>query len=787
MDKKEAEFQAALLSTFKIEAEEHLKAISDGLLELERNPHEGEAKACVESIFREAHSLKGAARSVNFSSVQSLCQSMENVLAAWKQSRIAATQEFFDTLHKTLDLIGKLVKLPQGSGGEAEDLVDLLQRLDQLIMVKKEMAAAIRQERKEGISPHNEPEPVKETAPLRQVKEPSAVTSGEMEQEAVRKAQAEEAFVKNHNGATIRVSLEKLDSLFQQVEEMLMVKLTFKQQLGNLKNVDQAFRAWEKKWGKAQHGIFSLRKSAEDSVFVKDHQHSSLAGTIEYIDWTHDFISSLKDNLNALIKETSQYQQVATSSVDSLLDEARKMLMQPISTVLDSFPRMIRDISLSQGKTVRFETAGADIEVDRRILEEMKDPLIHLIRNSIDHGIELPAVRESAGKKASGTIFVRATETGGNSMELVITDDGQGIDIAKVKESAIRQGVLTEEEAVTLIDQECLKLIFGSGVSTAPIITDLSGRGVGLGIVADKVDKLGGQLFVETKKNEGTTFRIVLPLTLATFRGVHFKLGEASFIVPSHNVKQVIRINPKDLKTVENRQIISYEGKAIAVISLAALLGLETKRSSTGHRMLNAIIVKAMDKMIAFTVDEIVSEQDVLVKGLGKNLKRVRNVMAVSLTDSGQVIPILNPQDLIKSSTSATHEIGVEAKDQRESARTILIAEDSITSRMLLKNILESAGYVVKVAVDGLEALSAFKIQDVDLIISDVEMPRMDGFTLTTKVRSLEKGRQIPIILCTSLDSPKDREHGMEVGASAYLEKSQFTQGNLLDIIRNLI
>lgn len=783
MDRKEAEFQAALLATFKVEAEEHLKAISDGLLELEKDPEEQERKALVERIFREAHSLKGAARSVGFASIQSLCQSLENVLSAWKQARIVASKDFFDTLYRTVDLIGKEIKISPASGvsSNPQDLVDLLQKLDKLILEKKEQAALLKSEEQKP-PPGESPSP-----PEREVLEAAHLPAERQDPEAKRQARQEDPVSRSAHGTTVRVSLKKLDSLFQQVEEMLMVKLTFQQQMGNLKELDQTLISWDKKWARAHQGILSLQKIAEERASVLGSQHGAVLSTVDFIDWAHDFVASLKSKLSSMIRETSQYQQTATSSVDFLLDEARKMLMQPFSTVLDAFPRMVRDISLSQGKSVVFETAGTDIEVDRRILEEMKDPLIHLVRNCIDHGIETAPIRESQKKNPQGTIRIKAMEMSGNSMELVISDDGQGIDTDKVKDSAVRQGVLSAEEAQSLSKEESLKLIFSSGVSTAPIITDLSGRGIGLGIVAEKVEKLGGNLSVETLKNKGTTFRILLPLTLATFRGVHVKSGDASFIIPSHNVKRVIRIDPKEIKTVENRQIVTLEGKTIAVISLANLLGIETKQAAEAPRMLLAVIVKGTDKMIAFTVDQIVSEQDVLVKGLGNNMKRVRNVSGVSITDSGQIIPILNPQDLIKSSVHATSGVFKPAKERSEEKRTILIAEDSITSRLLLKNILEAAGYKVKVAVDGLEALSVFKLQEIDLIISDVEMPRMDGFTLTSKVRNLDKGNKVPVILCTSLDSPKDRAQGMEVGANAYIEKSQFTQSHLLDIIRKLI
>jgi len=728
---KEAEFQASLLATFMIEAEEHLKAICDGLLQLEKKPEE--ASPALEQIFREAHSLKGAARSVNHNTVQSLCQSLENVLGAWKQGKIKTTEQFFDVLYQTGDAIGKLSKLPPVEKNEdSGTVVNLLQKLDQLIIAK---------------TPENIPEVKKEAAPLPQ------------------KAQ----------GNTIRVSLQKLDDLFQEVEEMLMVKLTFQQQTSNLKMMQNTLYDWDKKWSKIYPSILSLKKLA-------DEKGNFLLHVVEFIDWTYDYVKAIKSDLLTLIRTTAQDQRLATSSIDTLLDDARKMLMQPFSTILDVFPRMVRDISKTQGKDVNLEILGGDIEVDRRVLEEMKDPITHIIRNCIDHGIELPEARGNKAK--TGTIQIKISELSGNALELIISDDGKGINAVGIRESAIKQGYLTPEEATSLSDEESRMLILKSGITTSPIITDLSGRGLGLGIVAEKVDRLGGQLTLESKEGLGTQFRIVLPLTLSTFRGVQVKVGNQEFIIPSHHVKSVIRISQRGLKTVEKQEIINFEGKAIPLIPLNRPLGVFA--NTLKSEIIYAVIIKALEKTVAFAVDQVMNEQEVLVKGLGKHLKSVRNVMAVSITDSGRIIPILNPRDLLEP--SGAPKIAVEQKQEDlGKKKNVLVVEDSMTSRLLIKNILETAGFDVKVAIDGLEALSLFNVEPFDLVVSDIEMPRMDGFTLTAKIRNLEKGNKIPIILCTSLDSAKDRERGINAGANAYLEKSHFTESTLLEIIQKLI
>jgi len=778
MDTKETEFIAKLLTTFKIEAEEHLKLLSDGLLALESEQAEKKRKSLVEEIFREAHSLKGAARSVNHETIQSICQSLENVLAAWKQGRLNVSREVFDTLYATVDIIGKLIALPPKSESKEDNitLIALMLRLDQLL-IAKQMAAPLSTPPPsaplESATPIEQPPP---SAPL------ESATPIEQPQDSSGPSPSKQK--------TIRIPLDKLNKLLQEVEEMLMLKLAARQQVNDLRNMQDLLKVWDKKLERMHADIHSIRVIVEGTDRAQIDQTKIMQNTLGFIDWQQQFIKSLKDNLNRLVKMSAQDYRLAGGAVDTLLDDTRKLLMQPFSTLIDVFPRMIRDISHSQKKEIRLEVLGGEIEIDRRILEEMKDPLTHIIRNCIDHGIELPEVRVKANKPPYGTIKVVASQVSSNSMELLITDDGQGINFDKVKASAIEQGVLTATDAALLNEQEALMLVFQSGVSTNPIITELSGRGLGMGIVSEKVDKLGGQVYIETKMGQGSSFRIVLPLTLATFRGMQIKVADQDFIIPSHNIKRVIRIRASELKSVENQEIISVDDRAVSFIPLSNILQLSTSRSKDPDAMLNAVIVKSAERTIAFGVDQIVNEQEVLVKALGMQLKRVKNVLAASITEWGQVIPILNPQDLVKSSLTARvsrPSQEVIAEEAEEKKKVILLAEDSITSRLLIKNILESAGYEVKAAVDGLEAFSLFKLEKIDLVLSDVEMPRMDGFVLTEKIRSLEKGKKIPVVLCTSRESTEDKEHGIEVGANAYLEKSRFSQVYLLDILKKLL
>jgi two-component system chemotaxis sensor kinase CheA len=432
---------------------------------------------------------------------------------------------------------------------------------------------------------------------------------------------------------------------------------------------------------------------------------------------------------------------------------------------------------------------GDEIEIDRRILEQIKDPLNHLFRNCVDHGVEQPAAREQKGKPAHATLTIAVAHKDGSKVEILVADDGTGIDVAKVKAAAGKLGIMSAEQLGKLNEREALALVFQSGLSTSPIVTDLSGRGLGLAIVRERVERLGGTIALETQPDRGTSFRIVLPLTLATFRGVLVRAGDRMFIIPAVSVERVALVAAKDIRTVENRETIALDGQALSLVRLSDVLEIPRAPGEPADNAQVVVLGLGVDR-IAFLVDTVLAEQEVLVKGLGRQLKRVRNLAGASVLGTGQVVPVLNVPDLMQSAMRpAASPLASVSGEQRAPAakRSILVAEDSITSRALIKNILESAGYSVTTAVDGVDAYTALKTGTFDLLVSDVEMPRMDGFDLTAKLRSDKRFADMPVVLVTALESREHRERGIDVGANAYIVKSSFDQSNLLEIVRRLI
>ena len=765
MKQKEADFRKRLLSTFKVEAHEHLKTISSGLIDLEKRPPAEMQAQIVETLFRATHSLKGAARAVNIPDIETVCHSLEAVFSLLKKGSIALSPEIFDTLYRTNDIFLILLSsLEEGHAPpEKGHISGVIQELSWIERGELRNRVAEDSGRPLMISPS--PQHLAAPAP-------------------------------DIGMETVRVSAAKLSSLLLEAEEMLSSKLMAGYLSSNLRDITSMMNLLKKECAKGyletRGTIFQIGKEERRGKGRPIKGKGQGAKLHEFFEWSQTHIKSIEGSLAGLTESTRQFNRSLGKMVDNLLDDMKKITMLPFSVLLEGFPLLVRNISHEQGKDIDLVVHGEVMEIDRRILEEVKDPLIHLIRNCVDHGIERPEIREATNKPRQGIIKIDISQTNGGKVEIVVSDDGTGIDTAKVKETAVKNGILPKAEADGLSDQELLYLIFHSGFSTNPIITDISGRGIGLAIAREKVERLGGIISIDTGINTGTAFRIVLPLTIATFRGVLVRAADQLFILPTLNVERVLRVRNDEIKTVENRETVELNGRAVSFVRLNSVLELPLKkgRGEGGSRFTTVLVLSVAEKRIAFGVEEMLNEQEVIVKTLGNQLTRVRNIAGAALLGSGKAVPILNIHDLLKSAVKAAVSAGADAVSEgevTEETKSILIVEDSITSRMLLKNILESAGYNVKTAVDGIDAITALKTQDFDLVVSDVEMPRMDGFDLTAKIRSDKKLAELPVVLVTVLERKEDREKGIEVGANAYIVKSSFNQSNLLEVVRRLI
>ncbi|MDD5765410.1 MAG: hybrid sensor histidine kinase/response regulator [Candidatus Marinimicrobia bacterium] len=767
MDDKNREFLKKLIATFKTEAREHVDALSSGLIDLERASSAEQQIKIVEVIFREAHSLKGAARAVDITEIETLCQSLESVFTVLKRQEIKTSPELFDVLHQAVDDLSKLLLQLETDTSLKTDphRQELLQQLQNV--AKGIVVPAIVTDPKEKSVP------------------PAIVPDSESSMPAM----ADKSVL----AETVRVPTTKLISVLLQAEEFLLTKLSIGQLVIELQDVTSDIALWEKEWVKVHPRLQKFRSLLEKEEKKNPHNStgSQIARLIEFLDWNYDYMKSQKAKLTSMAMSARYNHHTLGRMVDGLLDDMKQVLMLPVSSLLGIFPKIVRDLSRVEGKEVELVISGGEVEIDKRILDDLKDPLIHLIRNCIDHGIEKPQERQGKKKPPKGQIII-AVERKSGHVEIRVSDDGTGIDISKIKTSVIKLGLLSMADVERTPDSELLPLIFQSGVTTSPIITNVSGRGLGLAIVREKVEKLGGNIFFETKPGIGITFRIIVPLTLATFRGVIVRIGEFLFILPTINVERVVRVNRENIRTVENRETIVLDGRIIALERLDDLLDMpRSVKPEKSEGDISAVVLASAENRIAVQVDEVINEQEVLSKNLGKQLSRVHNVSGAAVLGTGKVVPILNIANLLKSVGSITRKTAKPSliptetkKDKRASA---LVVEDSITARTLLKNILEATGYQVATAVDGIDAFTQLRSGEFDIVLSDVDMPRMNGFDLTARIRSDKKLSDLPIVLVTALDSRENRERGIEVGANAYIVKSSFDQSNLLEVIRRLI
>jgi two-component system chemotaxis sensor kinase CheA len=768
MTPREEEFLKRLRATFRLEAAEHLQTMAAELLALEKAPRTQQNPTQYETIFRTAHSLKGAARAVSAKDIEAVCQVLESVFAGWKQGVSSPVAESYDVLHRAVDLVADLVRglgdKPVVGMAAVSAMLGTLQAVVVGVAVVPVGAAPARAADQAAAGDANPAQPV--------------------------------ALADPRMGETVRIGVAKLDRLLQGVEELLTLKQAATQRAGDLREIRARFVEWEQEWTKLQRPMRSLRHALRHSTPEADRALDGLLSSatelIDFLDWSSAHLKASESVIIAAQVSAKRDRQAADKRVDALLDGTKHLLMMPVSMITDALPLLVRHLSREKGKEINLVICGGEVEMDKRILDEMKDPLLHLVRNAVDHGIEFPQDRRRGGKPAMATLAITVATIDGSKVEIAVADDGAGIDPEKVKQAAVKKGVILAEDALKIDERQAIALIFQSDVTTSPIVTDLSGRGLGLAIVREKTEKLGGTVMVETNLGKGTKFRLVLPIALAAFRGLLVRVAGRIFILPVTAVERVAFVRTTEIRTVENRETISFKGRALSFVRLATVL--EISAEGTGApppTSLPVVILGTLEERIAFAVDEVLHDEEVLVKHLAPPLLRVRNVAGVSVLSSGKLAPVLNPFDLLKSarkagtgSPSAGPESGPAGVGQK--TKSILVVEDSITSRALLKGILESAGYHVKTAVNGFDALEALRTGRFDLVVSDVQMPRLNGFDLTARIRAERRLAEIPVVLVTALSSPEDRERGIEVGANAYIVKSDFDQSNLLDIVGRL-
>jgi two-component system chemotaxis sensor kinase CheA len=571
------------------------------------------------------------------------------------------------------------------------------------------------------------------------------------------------------------------------VTELLVAKIRAEQHLSQIHYCQEFVGHWQREWLTVRSTYSKMARQAKDDNGQTD---KDLAQLLYYLGTSQERLREINTLLGTMAREYANETMQLTLMIDGLEDEIKRTRMLPLHTITGPFGRMVRDMAHEAKKEAHLRIVGGDTELDKQVLEQIKDPLIHLLRNAVDHGIETPKEREAKKKPKHGTITLTAEQLG-QDVIVCISDDGAGLDADAIRRAVARHDRIDVE---ALTDTDVIEAIFRPGITTSQIITDISGRGVGLDIVRRNVEALQGRVNVEWEPEGGTTFTLILPLKLTSSRGLLVQTTGETFAIPLNNVERIIKVSQDEIVPLEGHDTVRYNGQPLPLIWLSDVLELSHSETTQDKTHISVIILSAIERRMAFAVDGLAGEQELVIKGLGRQLARVDGIAGATIAGNGKVILILNVADLIRLGLRGQRRSILKAFEstasptEKRARHRILVVDDSITTRTLEKNILEAIGYNVQVATDGQEALNAIETSGVpDLVISDVMMPRLNGFELAEQIKSNPQTAHVPVILVTSLNSVEDKTRGIEAGADAYIVKSAFDQSNLLETIEQLI
>jgi two-component system, chemotaxis family, sensor kinase CheA len=771
-----------LRSLYKVSCADHTQTMEAGILRLEKNPQD---TATLEEMLREAHTLKGDSRMLGVNDVETLIHQIEEILQTTKQGTQVLTADTCDALYQGIDAIRKIAH--EAITGQPSG-VKLFQVMAQLMgsatanttvappITHPAVQSKVEETTEElefrafldanSIPPPSEAEIIPLTA-ANPVDEPASTPSPE-----------------GFQVDTLRVEASKLDRLLTQAGELVVTKGRFSDRLNDMQSIQALWEDWNREALTSRRTFDELEQRLQTSALQPIQKfYTTVSQRLEQLG---TLVTQLK---NGTSDDTARLE-IVTHDLEAGI---RTLRLLPLSTIFSLFPRTVRDLAKVLGKEVNLVIEGGDTLTDKKILEEIQAPLTHLVRNAIDHGIELPGDREAQGKPRIATIRLRAYQTG-STVCIEVIDDGCGIDLESIKRTTLRRGLQTETELAAMSTAQLQALIFAPSFSTRSSVSEISGRGVGLDVVRSNVERIKGTIQVESTPHQGCLFRLLLNTSLSTTYVLLVQVNQTVYALPVESVKTMLRISPEEIFAIEGTQTITFAGESISVVHLADLLGLPVQAPTSaegwqaGPKVFPCIILQLGSEYLALRVDTLLEQQDIVLKPQSKLLKRVRNITGATILGSGEVCMVLSPPDLFKSAKKGTLPIRLEELANFIPAkRKILLCDDSIPIRTQLRRILEADGYDVTVAVDGQDGFNKLRIGHFDAVVSDVQMPNLDGLGLTTQIRQFNEYSELPIILVTTLASEEDKRRGADVGANAYITKGDFDQRVLLTTLKRLI
>lgn len=730
------EFTRQLLETFEIELGELSQGITGGLLQLEKKHGKHERQQILQEMFRAAHNIKGAAKGVGIEAIVDMSHRLESVFSAFKKDDLAPDQGIITLCLETLDRMQESMRAFVKGEGTLPGVGELCARLD------------------------------------RALSGGGVVPAGKLAHHAV---QGDQQSMPKIAANMLRVATDRLNEIEDHAEELQAIKITLGDELAKVRLLHGRMGALAKRWLAA----LPLLKRPDTGNLPEEIRQLFVHGV--------DTIASL-GGVTAGIRKSMQVSQGQLGRLGATLhDDLRRLQLMPAATLLRPLARMVRDTARDLGKEVDLQIIGDDISVDRAVLDRLHDPLMHLVRNAIDHGIEVPEERLAQGKPKAGHLVLRMRSEG-NQVLISVEDDGCGIDVGKVAAVAVERQLASQEELDGMSREEVLHLVLRPGFSTREVVTDVSGRGVGMDVAQTNLATLGGNIRIETAVGKGTTVTMRVPLTLATEHGLIVRASGTQFAIPVIFIDRIMYIAQDEVVEVEGTQAVRVGGNPVPLRGLANVLELGHDETENGAG-LNVIVIRSGWQSVAFAVDDIEGEREMVIKPLRPPLWSVRNVKGCTLSGNGGIIMVLDAADLVASALgkgASAYAVGRSATGKTRQSH-VLVVDDSVTTRTLEKNILETRGFKVTVAVDGREAWDLIQVREFDLVVTDIEMPEMDGFALTERIKKSEKYAMLPVIIVSSRSKEEDRLAGIRVGADAYIVKGQFETQILLDVVGQFV
>lgn len=755
---------ASLLELFSLEAEAQTQVLNEGLLALERNPTQADQ---LEACMRAAHSLKGAARIVGVDAGVSVAHVMEDCLVSAQEGRLRLHPEHIDALLQGTDLLMRIATPGSDNVGPA-DIDAYVAHLNELLDPSGRVAPRAAPVEFDVSQLLLAPEPLPE--PLLQP-EPVAPVAAEPAPEPARRPQR----LTESGERVLRVTAERLNSLLDLSSKSLVETQRLKPYL------------------MALHRLKRMQSTSLRALDTLNEQLKVVGLTHEVEEALNEARRVLSESQHLLSEQTAELDEFGwqTSQRAQLLyDTALACRMRPFADVLVGQERMVRDLGRALGKQIRLEIEGEKTQVDRDVLEKLEAPLTHLLRNAVDHGIESPEQRLLAGKQPEGTIRLRVSHQAG-LLAVELSDDGAGVDLERLRRSIVERQLSTAETVAQLSEEELLTFLFLPGFSLRDTVTEVSGRGVGLDAVQHMVRLLRGAIVLEQTAGQGSRFLLEVPLTLSVVRSLVVEVADEAYAFPLAHIERMRDLLPDDIVQVEGRQHFWHEGRHVGLVAASQLL--QRPPSQSDDETLKVVVIRERDAVYGVAVERFIGERTLVVLPLDPRLGKVQDISAGALLDDGSPVLIVDVEDMLRSVDKLLNTGRLERIDRRNrhtaelTRKRILVVDDSLTVRELQRKLLINRGYEVAVAVDGMDGWNALRAEHFDLLITDIDMPRMDGIELVTLLRRDNRLQSMPVMVVSYKDREEDRRRGLDAGADYYLAKASFHDDALLDAVVELI